>query len=114
MDNALLKQATKVKNRTPAAAQITAEQILQDAWARTPAYAPKQISTLVATNKEGPETTQFKRLHFEEILRRNRGSIGTWIKYAAYETNMSQVERARSVYERALEVEPRNVTLWLK
>ena len=40
--------------------------------------------------------------------------IGNWIQYAAWETDQRNIDRARSVYERALDVEPRNTTLWLK
>ena len=37
-----------------------------------------------------------------------------WLKYAKWEENQQKIDRARSVYERALDVEHRNITLWLK
>lgn len=38
--------------------------------------------------------------------------IGNWLKYAQWEESQKQVQRARSIYERALDVDHRNVTLW--
>lgn len=35
-------------------------------------------------------------------------------RYAAWEESQNEFERARSVYERALDVDYRNVTIWLK
>ena len=45
---------------------------------------------------------------------RIRYAIGGWIKYAAFEEAQRDFERARSVYERALDVDHRNTALWLK
>ena len=44
----------------------------------------------------------------------SRNAIGTWLKYASFEEAQRDFERARSVYERALDVDHRNSTLWLK
>lgn len=38
--------------------------------------------------------------------------IGNWLKYAQWEESQKQIQRARSIYERALDVDHRNVTLW--
>ena len=40
--------------------------------------------------------------------------ITNWIKYAAWEDGEEELARARSIYERALDVSHRNITLWLK
>lgn len=40
--------------------------------------------------------------------------ISNWIKYAQWEESQKEVQRARSIYERALDVDHRNITLWLK
>ena len=55
-----------------------------------------------------------QRKHFEDRLRMNRNAIGAWIKYAAFEEAQRDFERARSVYERAIDVDHRNVNIWLK
>ena len=55
-----------------------------------------------------------KRKTFEDALRRNRNVITNWIKYAQWEESQKEIQRARSVFERALDVDHRNITLWLK
>ena len=47
-------------------------------------------------------------------MRRNRNVITNWIKYAQWEESQKEIQRARSVFERALDVDDRNITLWLK
>ena len=37
-----------------------------------------------------------------------------WIKYARWEEETQEYQRARSVYERALDVDHRCVPIWLK
>ena len=55
-----------------------------------------------------------KRKAFEDALRRNRNVITNWIKYAQWEESQKEIQRARSIFERALDVDHRNITLWLK
>ena len=55
-----------------------------------------------------------KRKGFEDQIRKNRAVMMHWFKYAAWEETQKQLERSRSVYERALDVEHRNIGLWLK
>jgi len=55
-----------------------------------------------------------KRKEFEDTIRRSRMNMGAWMKYAVWETHQCEFERARSVYERALEVDYRNQSMWLK
>lgn len=43
-----------------------------------------------------------------------RDSVSAWVKYARWEEGQKDFARARSVYERALEVAHRDHTLWLK
>lgn len=40
--------------------------------------------------------------------------LSNWLKYAAWEEKQMQIDRARSIYERALDTDHRNITLWLK
>lgn len=102
-----------VKNKTPAQTQITSEQILREARERQESEfrPPKQK---ISDPEELEEYRLKKRKRFEDLLRKNRTLIGNWIKYAHWEENQRDFRRARSVYERAFENDPRNVTLWLK
>ena len=103
-----------VKSKQPAPMQVTAEQILREAHERQEdeAYiAPKQKIT---DPEELAVYRMRERKHFEDRLRMSRNAMGTWLKYAAFEEAQRDFERARSVYERALDVDHRNTTLWLK
>ncbi|KAJ1969622.1 NineTeen Complex (NTC) component [Dimargaris xerosporica] len=106
-------KAPQIKNKNPAAIQITAEQILREAneHQEAPVKVPEQT---IADEEELQEYRLRKRKDFEDQLRRNRLNIGTWMRYAAFEVGQGELARARSIYERALDVDPRNVTLYLK
>ncbi|KAI9916112.1 hypothetical protein PsorP6_018219 [Peronosclerospora sorghi] len=102
-----------VKNRAPAPIQITAEQILLEANQRKEGTfkPPRRRITDAA---ELAEYRLGKRKAFEDELRRQRHHIGTWMKYAAWEESQEEFERARSVFERALDVDYKATTIWLK
>ncbi|KAF9685904.1 hypothetical protein SADUNF_Sadunf03G0103000 [Salix dunnii] len=108
-----LPRPTRVKNKTPAPIQITAEQILREARERQEAdiRPPKQKIT---DSTELGDYRLRKRKEFEDLIRRVRWNISVWIKYAQWEESQKDFDRARSVWERALEVDYRNHTLWLK
>ena len=101
----------KVKNRAPAPIQITAEQILTEAKARQDDQfkEPKQH---ISDAEELAMHKLSKRKEFEDSIRRQRMHIGTWVKYAQWEASHHDFERARSVFERALDVDEYNTTLW--
>jgi len=105
---------TQVKNKQPAPMQVTAEQILREARERQ----EDENYTAPAQKITDPEELAVYRLkerkHFEDRLRMSKHAIGTWLKYAAFEEQQRDFERARSVYERAIDVDHRNTTLWLK
>ncbi|KAF8497518.1 hypothetical protein F5888DRAFT_1698636 [Russula emetica] len=102
----------RVKNRAPAAIQITAEQLLREAQERQESQfrAPRQR---VEDFEELHEYRGRKRKEFEERIRRTRGSIKEWIQYASWEASQNEFARARSVFERALDVDPQSGPLWL-
>ncbi|XP_022737400.1 crooked neck-like protein 1 isoform X2 [Durio zibethinus] len=108
-----LPRPTRVKNKTPAPIQITAEQILREARERQEAEIrpPKQKIT---DTTELADYRLRKRKEFEDLIRRVRWNVSVWIKYAQWEESQKDFNRARSVWERALEVDYRNHTLWLK
>ncbi|XP_047326211.1 crooked neck-like protein 1 [Impatiens glandulifera] len=108
-----LPRPTHVKNEAPASIQITAEQILREARERQEPEIrpPKQKITDVT---ELNDYRILKRKEFEDLIRRVRLNDSVWIKYAQWEESQKDFNRARSIWERALEVDYRNHTLWLK
>ncbi|KAH7104467.1 pre-mRNA-splicing factor CLF1 [Auriculariales sp. MPI-PUGE-AT-0066] len=105
-------RAPRVQNRAAAAVQITAEQLLREAQERQePQFrAPKQR---VEDFEELSEYRGRKRKEFEDRIRRSRGNVKEWRAYASWEASQGEYDRSRSVYERALDVEPRSVQLWM-
>ena len=93
--------------------QITAEQILREAheYKDLTFQAPQ---TKISDQAELEEYKMRKRKEYEEVVRRSRHSIGVWLEYAEWESSQKEWERCRSIYERSLEVDYRNPTLWLK
>lgn len=108
-----LPRPTRVKNKTPAPVQITAEQILREARERQEAEIrpPKQKIT---DAEELAEYRLRKRKEYEDLIRRVRWNTSVWVKYAQWEESQKDFARARSIWERAIEVDYTNPTLWLK
>ncbi|CAL5221424.1 g3611 [Coccomyxa viridis] len=108
-----LPRATKVKNKQPASQQITAEQILREARELQDQdfKAPKQKIT---DETELAEYRLRKRKEFEDLVRRVRWNSSVWVKYAQWEEGQKDFRRARSVWERALDVSYTNPSTWLK
>lgn len=104
----------QVKNRAPAPIQITAEQILRDAKDKGLENVDKAPKQIITDKEELLHYQQGKRKDFENQIRRQRNHIGTWCKYGLWEASQKEFERARSVFERALDVDYRNQTLWFK
>ncbi|OBZ66505.1 Pre-mRNA-splicing factor CLF1 [Grifola frondosa] len=105
-------RAPRIKNRAPAAIQVTAEQLLRDAQERQESQfrAPKQR---VEDFEELHEYRGRKREEFEKRIRQTRGNIKEWLQYANWEASQGEFPRSRSVFERALDVDPRSIQLWL-
>ncbi|KAI5609422.1 crooked neck-like protein 1, partial [Silurus asotus] len=104
----------QVKNKAPAEVQITAEQLLREAKERELELLPPPPKQKITDEEELNDYKLRKRKGFEDNIRKNRTVISNWIKYAQWEESLKEVQRARSIYERALDVDHRNVTLWLK
>ena len=94
--------------------QITAEQLLREAQERRLEEVKAPPRQKISDPEELAELRLTKRKGFEDAIRKNRSNIGNWVKYAAWEESQGELDRARSVYERALDVDHRIVTLWLK
>ncbi|KAF2088935.1 TPR-like protein [Saccharata proteae CBS 121410] len=103
----------RVKNKAAAPIQISAEQLLREAVDRQEpgVQAPTQR---FADLEELHEYQGRKRREFEDYIRRNRLSIKNWTQYAQFELDQKEYRRARSIFERALDVDPTQVNLWLR
>ncbi|CAH0001014.1 unnamed protein product [Clonostachys byssicola] len=103
----------RVKNKAAAPVQISAEQLLREAVDRQEVslQAPAQrFSDL----EELHEFQGRKRREFEDYVRRNRVNLNNWTRYAQWELEQKEFSRARSIFERALDVLPQSVVLWIR
>lgn len=103
----------QVKNRAPAPIQISAEQILREAADRQESIVVDPV-VQIHDAEEYQSYLRDRRKHFEDNIRYRREHIGNWVKYAKLEEEHKEFDRSRSVFERALEVEPRSAELWLR
>ncbi|KAI1137965.1 cell cycle control protein [Hypoxylon sp. FL0543] len=103
----------RVKNKAAAPIQISAEQLLREAVDRqeTSLQAPTQR---FGDLEELHEFQGRKRREFEDYVRRNRINMNNWMRYAAWELEQKEFKRARSIFERALDVDPTSVVLWIR
>eukprot|EP00026_Physarum_polycephalum_P003608 Phypoly_transcript_03621.p1 GENE.Phypoly_transcript_03621~~Phypoly_transcript_03621.p1 ORF type:complete len:661 (+),score=148.16 Phypoly_transcript_03621:136-2118(+) len=107
------RRITKVKNKSAAPVQITAEQILRGALERQDAE-PKPPRQNITDTEELSEYRLSKRKAFEHAIQRQRHLIPAWIRYALWEESQRDFDRARSIFERAIDEDYRNPTLWIK
>jgi crooked neck len=103
----------RVKNKAPAKEQISAEQLLREAVDRQE-VSVQTPTTRFADLEELHEFQGRKRKDFEDYVRRNRVNINNFLRYAQWEIEQNEFKRARSVFERCLDVHPSNVTVWLR
>ncbi|KAK2967473.1 hypothetical protein RJ640_000630 [Escallonia rubra] len=103
----------RVKNKTAAPIQVTAEQILREARECQEAEIrpPKQKIT---NRTELADHRLRKRKAYEDSIHCARWNKSVWVKYAKQEESQKDFKRARSVWERALDVDYRDHTMWLK
>lgn len=110
----------QAKNRAPADIQITAEQLLREARDRTTEEENRQKSKLdeQQLRLRTPEELNVYQLHqrkdYEERLRNTLHNISNYLKYAKWEESQLEYRRARSIYERAIEIDYRNYITWIK
>lgn len=105
--------APRVKNKGVAPIQVTAEQLLRESFERADpgVQAPKHRITDAEELKEYQGRT---RKQFEDRSRINRLAMGNWIRYAQWELEQKEFARARSIFERGIDVDSSNVPIWLK
>ncbi|KAL9123784.1 MAG: hypothetical protein Q9217_006822 [Psora testacea] len=111
MENA--RGPPRVKNKAAAPIQISAEQLLREAVDRQEPglQAPTQR---FADLEELHEFQGRKRKEFEDYVRRNRLNMNNWMRYAQWELEQKEFRRARSIFERALDVDSTSVILWIR
>ena len=100
-----------VKNKMAAEMQITAEQLIREAKDKKLPDPPQE---LITNEGELKDLQVKKRKQFEDTIHKNRNLLRNWIKYAQWEESQKELARARSVYERAIDVHNRKVAIWLK
>ncbi|KAL5314068.1 hypothetical protein ACEPPN_018492 [Leptodophora sp. 'Broadleaf-Isolate-01'] len=103
----------RVKNKAPSAIQISAEQLLREAVDRQDPGLEKPTQRF-ADLEELHEFQGRKRKEFEDYVRRNRINMNNWMRYAQWELEQKEFKRARSIFERALDVDATSVTLWIR
>ncbi|WFD00672.1 NineTeen Complex (NTC) component [Malassezia yamatoensis] len=106
--------APKIKNRAPAPVQITAEQLLREAQENQERPKIKSTRHRIEDYEQLEEYRARKRTEYEDAVRRLRGNMVAWIRYATWEANQGLIDRCRSVFERALDVNPHHIPLWLR
>lgn len=79
---------------------------------QAPSGAPPPRQRLV-DYEEVSEYAGRKRTELENAVRRNPRSSASWIRYANFEVTLKEFARARSVYERGLDVDSSAINLWL-
>ena len=107
-------KSAAVKNKMPAEQQITAEQLMREAKERELEVLPPPPKQKIQDPEELKSYQLRKRKECEDNIRKNRSNIINYLKYAKWEESMGEIQRARSVYERGLDMDHRTVTTWLK
>jgi crooked neck len=105
----------RVKNKAPAPIQITAEQLLREAWENKEEVGSAIVGPrhTIADAEELAEYQQKTRKSFEDRIVRARSNITLWLRYARWEEAQHDFVRARSVFERAVDSDYRTPVVWL-
>lgn len=103
----------RVKNKAAAPIQISAEQLLREAVERTDTEVNRPTQRF-ADIEELKEWQGRKRKEYEDYVRRNRINMNNWMRYAQFELENKEFRRARSIFERALDVDSTSVVLWIR
>jgi crooked neck len=102
--NHFLMKPSRVKNMNAAEVQVTAEQIILDGQI----HRDKVVIAPVQKVMDEEEMENYKlrkRTDFEQAVKMKRHYLGQWIAYALWEEKIKEIQRARSIFERCLEVD---------
>eukprot|EP00045_Choanoeca_perplexa_P008244 m.75973 g.75973 ORF g.75973 m.75973 type:complete len:670 (+) comp14415_c0_seq1:2-2011(+) len=108
------KMAKHVKNKHAAPIQISAEQLLREATERGIEYVAPVPKQNITDPQEMEDFKLDKRKNYEDNIRSRPDDMGNWVKYAVWENSQGETERARSVFERAIDCNHRSISVWLK
>jgi crooked neck len=114
IDDFRLPRVAAVKNKQPALKQISAEQILREAQALQNETYNKPTKQIITDKQELEDYQLTKRKQFEDLVRRMRWNLRIWLKYSQWEEQQKDFRRSRSIFERSLDVDYRNVQTWLR
>jgi crooked neck len=93
--------------------QITSEKILQQSYASKQKILVRPTQTIQDLDELRSYQLR-KRKEFEQQLNKNRLNFGQWLRYAKWEAQENHdYERARSIYERALDVNIQHIPFWV-
>jgi crooked neck len=106
-------RSVEVKNKAPAPVQTTAEQLLRIATELQEREVRKPDQAILDSH-ELAEYHYSKRKKFEERIRMVRDHAPLWIRYAEWEERQNEFERARSIFERAIDLDFRFPSLWIR
>lgn len=114
-------RGSKVKNKDIAPIQISAEQLIKESTSsadplKTTEEARRKLRAKVDKASGTEEALQRNREFFENKIRRERHQLGVWVRYALWEESQGGPEsgpRARSIFERSLDVSPYHAPLWI-
>ena len=73
-------RSAKVLNKAPAAVQITAEQLMREAWERQEGDVKAPVQR-IADMEELMEYRMRKRTEFENSIRQKRHAMSIWLRY---------------------------------
>jgi len=104
----------QVKNRAPASIQISAEQLIKEAQNRGLEDVLAKPKQYIADNEELQAYQLDKRKDFESQVQRHRQQMGIWCRYALWEASLKEFDRARSIFERALQFNYKDDMVWAK
>jgi crooked neck len=107
-------KSTRVLNKSAAPIQISAEQLMREAWERQDQDSVRAPAQKIGDEEELEDNQFRKRATFENQVRAKRHSMSIWLRYAKWEESQNEYTRSRSVYERALEIDYKNAGLYLK
>ena len=111
--------------------QITAEQLLREAKEKQLEYVAPPPRQKISDPEELAEYRMKKRKEYEDAIRKTRTKMVNRDKYAHWEESQQEIQRkifspsacvrlfdfssgARSIWERALDIDYRNIAVWIK
>ena len=111
---AIKKGLTKVINRSAAAVQVTAEQLISKSFdANSRKVGTENPDLMIVTKAELSAHFTSKREDFEKTIRKDPTHLNAWLKYTKWEVHVAKSNpRARAVFERASDHHSSSEVFW--